>query len=55
MCDAGHPKPVLCDKLEGSGGVGVGGSRCRGHLYTCGQFLLLLGKNHNIVIILQLK
>ena len=20
MCDAGHPKPVLCDKLEGLGG-----------------------------------
>ena len=27
-----------------------------GHMYTCGQFMLMYGKNHhNIVIILQLK
>ena len=24
MCEAGHPKPVLCDSLEGWGGEGRG-------------------------------
>jgi len=40
-----------------SGGVEVGGVfRMGGHMYTCGQFMLMYGKkHHNIVIILQLN
>ena len=35
MCDAGHPKPVLADNLEGWGGEGCGAgeSGWRGHIY----------------------
>ena len=58
MCDAGHPKPVLCDNLKGSGeeGWGRGSSGWRGHMYTCAKFILMYGKNHcNVVIIFQLK
>ena len=53
MYDAGSPKPVLCDNLEGWSGEGTRG---RGHMHTYGQLMLLYGKNHhNIVITLQLK
>ena len=44
-----------------SGGVEVGGvfrteAGRGGHMYTCGQLMLMYGKNHhNIVIILQLN
>ena len=41
------------DRVEG-GGRGI--QDRGGHIYTCGQFMLMYGKNHhNIVIILQLK
>ena len=51
MYDAGHPKPVLCDNLEGQ----VAG-RWKGHMYNYGWFILMYDKNHhNILIILQLK
>ena len=57
MHEAGHPKPMLWDNLEGydreDGGRGV---QYGGHIYTYGQFMLMYGKNHhNIAIILQLK
>ena len=50
MHEAGHPKPVLWDNLERSGGEGAGRSvRIRGHVYTCGYFMSVYGKyNHNI-------
>ena len=47
MHEAGqHPKPVLWDNLEGSGGAGGGrgGSRFGGHMYTYGKFNLMYGK-----------
>ena len=35
MYDAGNPRPVLCDNLEGWDGEEVGGnSRGRAHMYT---------------------
>ena len=36
MHDAGHPKPVLCENLEGWGGAGGRreGSGWRGHMYA---------------------
>ena len=47
MREAGHPKPVLRDSLEGEGGERCAGWRAR--LYTYGRFILLYGKNqHNI-------
>ena len=50
--ETGHPKPVLWDNPEGQGGEKnweVGGSG--GHMYTCGQFMLMYGKkkHYNIV------
>ena len=40
-----------CSGTTQRDGVG-GGSGWRGHMYTCGQFMLMYGKNHhNIVII----
>ena len=47
---------MLRDNLEGWEAEGGGGGiRGRAHMYTCGHFLLMNGKNHhNIVIILQL-
>ena len=47
----GHPKPVLWDNPEGWGGDRCGRDfRMGGHVYTCGQFMLLYGKNcHNTV------
>ena len=57
MREAGHPKLVLCDNLEGLvGRRWEGNSEWRGHTYTYGQFKLMYGKNHpNVVIILQLE
>ena len=53
MYDAGNPKPVLCDNLEGEGGEGV---QEGGDTYTCGRFMFMFGKSHhNIAIILQLN
>ena len=35
---------------------GEGGSGGRGHMYACGQFMMIYGKNHhNIVNIFQYK
>ena len=42
----------LCDNLEEWDGVEVGGdvSRGREHIYTCGSFMLIYGRNqHNSV------
>ena len=48
-------RPSTVDKLR-SWGRWVGGSGRWGHMYTCGQFMLMRGKNHhNIVIFLQLN
>ena len=48
MHDAGHPKPVLWDNLDGWGGEGAGRRfRMReGNMYTYGWLLLMHGKNH---------
>ena len=47
MYDTGHPKLVLCDKLVGR--RWEEGSTERGHMYTCGQFMLIYGKNHHSI------
>ena len=55
MHEAGQSKPVLWDNAEGYGlkGDGGGSGWGGGHMYTCGQFMLMYGKNHyHIVIIL---
>ena len=51
MYDTGNPNPVLCDNLEeGWGGRWKKGSGGRGHIYACGQLMLLDGGGHlNIV------
>ena len=48
LYDAGNPKLVLCDNLEGSNGEG--GSRGRGHMHTYGQFKSMFGRNHHNII-----
>ena len=49
--EAGHPKPVLWDNPEGSGGEGGGRGVQDGGIHVYGD-----GKNHpNVVIILHLK
>ena len=55
--DRGNPKSVLHDNLERWGGEGsVGwGSGGRGHMHACGRFMLMFGRNHNIIVIPQLK
>ena len=56
MHEAGYPKLVLWDNLERWGEEGAGRVEWGEHMYTCGPFMLMYGKNHhNIVIILQLK
>ena len=35
MCDAGNPRPVLCDNLEGWGGEGGGGGLQDGGTHVC--------------------
>jgi len=51
MYDTGNSKPVLCNNLrDGVGGNKEGNSGRRGHMYTCGQFMLVYGRyHHNIV------
>ena len=51
MHEAGHPNLMLWDKPEGEGGEGHGGRfKIGGHIYICGQFMLMYDKNHyNIV------
>ena len=44
--DAGHPKLVLWDDLEGWGRK-EGGS---GHMYTYGPFMLMYGKTHHNIV-----
>ena len=51
MYDAGNPKPVLCDILEGWGAEG----RRRGiqegrDTYAYGWFTLMYGKNHHNIV-----
>lgn len=46
--EAEHPELVHWDNLEGQDEEGVGGMG--GHVYTCGQFMLMFGeKHHNTV------
>ena len=48
MHEAGHSKLVLWDNLEGWSGKG--GSGWAGHMYTCGQFMLMYGKNRHSIV-----
>ena len=32
------------------GGRAEGGSGCGGHMYTCGQFMVMYGKNHHNIV-----
>ena len=48
--EGGHPKLVLWDNPEGWGGEGGGsGVQDGGCMYTHDWFMLVYGKNHNIV------
>ena len=51
MHEAGHHKLVLWDNPEGSDedGCGRGGSDGE-DTYTCGQFMLIYGKNHHNIV-----
>ena len=52
MHEAGHPKSVLWDNPEGWGGEG-GGRKVQdegGHMYTCGQSMLMYSKNHHNIV-----
>ena len=51
MYDAGHPKPMLYDNLEGMGREGGGGNvQEGGDICMSIQFMLMYAKNyHNIV------
>ena len=51
MHERGQSKPVHWDNPEGWDGEGGGrGFRDGGHMYTCGLFMSMYGKNHyNIV------
>ena len=50
MHETGHPKLVLGDNQRDRVGRKVGrGFRMGGHMYPCGQFMLIYSKaNHNI-------
>ena len=50
--EAGHPKPVIWDNPEGQGGEGRGtpSSGMGGHIYNCGRFMLIYGKNHQNIV-----
>ena len=52
MNETGHPKPVLWDNPEdwGGQGGGTGVQDCGVHIYTCGQFMLMYGKNHHNIV-----
>ena len=55
MQETGHSKPVHWDNPEGWDVEGGGrGFWDGGHRYTHGWFMSIYGKNHNIVISLQL-
>ena len=57
MYDAGNPKSVLCNNLEGWGGEGSGEGVQEGgdKRMSVGRFMLMYGRGHyNIVIIHQL-
>ena len=54
LYDAASSNQVLCDNLDGWNGVGggrwEGGSERKGHMSTCGWFILMYERNqHNIV------
>ena len=57
MSEAGHPKPVLLDNPEGwrerevGGGFRIGGGKC----ITYGRFMLMYGRNHPNIVIIQLN
>jgi len=49
--EAGHPKLVLLDNLNGQSGREVGGGFRMGvHMYTYGQFMLMDVKNHHNIV-----
>ena len=50
MHETGHSKPVHRNNAEGRNGEGRGrGFRTGGgHVYTCGEFMSMYDKNHNI-------
>ena len=51
MHEAGHPKLVPWDNPRGQSGEGGGrGFRLGGHVYTCGQFMLMYGQNHHNIV-----
>ena len=52
MHEAGHSKPVLWDNPEGWDGEGGGRGvwMGEGHMYTCGWFMSMCGKNHHDII-----
>ena len=51
MYDAGHPKPVLCDSLEGWGGEHAGRRvQERGHTFPYGRFMLIYGRGHHNIV-----
>ena len=49
MQNAGNPKPVLCDNLDGVGKVVVGGFR-RGHVYAYGQFMFIHDRGYHDIV-----
>ena len=50
MHEAGHPKPVLWDNLEGWHGEGGGsGFQDGGHMYTHAWFMSMYGKTTTIL------
>ena len=50
MHEAGHSKLVLWDNSEGLGSEVAGVFRMGGHMYTCGQFMVMYGKNHHNIV-----
>ena len=51
MHETGHSKFVPWDDPEGWEGEEVGGEfGTGGHMYTCGCFMLMHGKNHHNIV-----
>ena len=51
MHETGHSKPVHWDNPEGWDGEGDGRVvQDRGHMYTCGWFMSMYGKNHHNIV-----
>ena len=51
MQETRHPKLVHWDNLEGWDGEGGGrGIRDGGHMYTCGWFMSMYGKNDDNIV-----